>query len=139
MQLREFTNTVRGVVQRGLYEDVQRDAFKPLHITNDNFIDFALKGKYQAPSLIIIMSEEMQMHIRRKLITLGHKISSTQVDKFLKGDIALAPSLPNLKGRAGWDSKLSVIPELKATIQMDESKQKVFATASKLSMLPILS
>ena len=63
------------------------------------------------------------MHIRRNLITLGHKLPATQVDRFLKGEIALVPRLPNLKGRTGWDSKLSGLPGLKETMQMAVCKQ----------------
>ena len=112
------------MIQRGIYDDVQREAFKPLHITKDKFLGLALKGRYQAPSLIIAMSEEMQLQIRKQLITLGHKLSLAQVDKFLKGEIALNPSIPNLKGRSGWDSKLRGLPELEEHKQIVQCKQQ---------------
>ena len=59
LQLKEFTLAVRGVVSRGSYDDQLKQALKPLHISKDKFLDIALKGKYQAPSLKLVMSEEM--------------------------------------------------------------------------------
>ena len=125
MQLREFTNSVRGVVQRALYEEEQRDVFKPLHITSQKFLGLALRGKYQAPSFMVVMDEDMRKQIQLKLIQLGHRISSTQVERFIQGEIPLLPNLPNLRGRAGWDSKLSELPGLVASKQTHGDSQVV--------------
>ncbi len=124
MQLKEFTLAVRGVVSRGSYDDQPKQALKLLHISKDKFLDIALKGKYQAPSLKLAMSEEMCVQVRKCLITLGHEISATQVERFLRGELALTPSSPNLKGRVGWDSKLGVSPGLCEAMQLVEQKQQ---------------
>ena len=44
-----------------------------------------------------------------KNVTLGHRMSDKQVTKFLQGNLALMPNLPNLQGRAGWDTNLRVM------------------------------
>ena len=49
----------------------------------------------------------MQADIAEKLITLGHQIAGKKLRAFIDGSVSLKPKPLNLKGRAGWDSKLT--------------------------------
>ena len=107
MQLREFKATVRGVRQRGNYNLLHSNFLKPIKVTHSRFKGLGVKGKYQAPGIALILSEQIHRQIEDHLIRLGHPLSNVQITNFRDGQVTLEPNLPNLKGRVGWDSKLT--------------------------------
>ena len=122
MQLKEFKNSVRGVAQRALYEDDQKKVFKPMRVTADKFSGLAIKGKFQAPSFIAVTDENIRMQMHKHLIQLGHKISGVQVDRFISGQIPLTINVPNLRGRAGWDSRIKAIQQQANSIPVQDTQ-----------------
>ena len=74
MQLQEFKNTVRGVVDRALYDDESRNMFTPIKVQREKFLELAIRGKMPAINLALVINEGEVKMIEQKLITLGHKI-----------------------------------------------------------------
>ena len=111
MQLREFRATARGVLRRGSYDQLHDSYPKPIKITHSRFLGLGVKGKYQAPGIALVMSEQLSRQVEDHLIRLWHPLSSDQLAKFKNGQLELQPNLPNLNGRAGWDSKLTGIAQ----------------------------
>ncbi len=71
MQLQEFKNTVRGVVDRALYDDESRNMFTPIKVQHEKFLDLAIRGKMPAINLALVINEGEVKMIEQKLITLG--------------------------------------------------------------------
>ncbi len=110
MQLKEFKNTVRGIVQRGLADESQAEAFRPIKVTHDRFINLGVKGRFPAINCSIVVDDALRAVLEHNLIALGRRISNRDIQKFYNGDLALTPNIPNLNGRVGWDSKLRQLP-----------------------------
>ena len=58
----------------------------------------------------IHMTPHQRAIVEYHVITLGHNIAATRVESFRRGEIGLITNLLKLKGRAGWDSKISHLP-----------------------------
>ena len=59
------------------------------------------------------MPDDMRTQVEHSLISLGRRIPPSKISKFKQKQLGLKPNYPNLKGRAGWDSKIKVIPGYK--------------------------
>ncbi len=120
MQLREFKNTCRGVLQRGVQDEEVHNLFRPCKITHERFLNLGLRGKHPAIEASIIFDEEAREVVQKNLITLGHRIPNKKIQEFIEGKIYLKPNVPNLKGRAGWDSNLAIMPQRDSTVVQHE-------------------
>ena len=109
MQLREFKNVVRGVVDRAIYDDKHKGFFKPAKVTQEKFLCLGLRGKHAAINGSVLVDDEIAQHIEHYLITLGHRVSTAHVSKFKQGEANFMPVAPNLNGRVGWDSNIKAI------------------------------
>ncbi len=141
MQLREFKNTVRGILQRGLHDEEVQALFKPCKVTHDRFINLGIKGKYPAICASIIFDDASRDIVQQNLITLGHRIPKKEIAKFVEGSIGIKPNLPNFKGRAGWDSNIAMLPQgIAATQQPATCNQQAVelcnATSNTCYMCP---
>ncbi len=109
MQIREFTRTVRGIVQRSIEDEQHKHMFKPMKTTHERFLHLGVKGLYPAISASIVVDDDIKGILEQNIIALGHRIPANKVQQFCKGDLQLTPNVPNLKGRVGWDSKIKQV------------------------------
>ena len=107
MQLNSFKITVRGVVERGLYDTNHKDVFGPFKTIFDKFHNLGIKGRQVAFNGCVHYESALQSIVEDRLITLGHRISGCKLHNFKIGQIGLKPTALALAGRAGWDSALS--------------------------------
>ncbi len=114
MQLREFTKTVRGIVQRGFEDGNHISLFKPMKVTHERFLNLGVKGRYPAINGSIIMDDDLRGALEQNIIALGHRISTKAIKQFREGNSQLTPNIPNLKGRVGWDARIIQVPGTKA-------------------------
>ena len=131
MQLREFKNTVRGVAQRTIFQPEQREKIKPGKIYHEKFLGLAVKGKHPALDLMVDMDPVLRSQVEYHLITLGHTISARQVEKFRKGELSLRPNVPNLNGRAGWDSNIKILRRQQGEQAIPCPQDVTFATVQE--------
>ncbi len=106
MQLHNFKTTIRGVIDRGVYDDGQRSLFQPSKIVHDRFSALGIKGKQPAPRFAINLTSQFKTEIENQLIKLGHKLSGQKLADFKAKKICIKPNSLALKGRVGWDSNL---------------------------------
>ena len=111
MQLTEFKKVVRGIVERAAKDEDSKSAIKPCKITHQRFISLGLAGKHAAINCSIEVDDDVMKAVEGQLIKLGHLISAKQIRNFQEGSLKLKPSMPNLKGRAGWDSNIQPIKQ----------------------------
>ena len=79
---------------------------KPYKVTHDKFTNLGIKGKQPAISCAVVVDQEVAKLLEHNLITLGHRMSAMKIQDFREHKITLTPVVPNLKGKAGWDSSI---------------------------------
>ncbi len=110
---------------RGFPSEEMQAIFKPCKITHQRFINLGIEGKHPAISASIIFDDNIRDIVQQNLISLGHCIPKREMAKFMQGSLSLKPNLPNFKGRAGWDSNLTILPNPQATQQSATSVQQL--------------
>jgi hypothetical protein len=133
-QLTEFKKTVRGIIDRGINDEEKRNKFRPLKVTHERFLSLGIKGKHAAISCSIDVDDETLRLLELNLITLGHRVSTKQQKDFREGKITFKPVVPNLKGRAGWDSKIKL---REGALYQPKPRQKHTANCCKRSVQPV--
>ena len=106
MQLNRFKSTIRGLSKRLSVTIDDRLPFEPINVTHERFSTLGISGKHPAIHLQLDLDDATQDHIGDCLIKLGHHISGPKLAKFKAGRLLLPTKKLNLRGRAGWDSKL---------------------------------
>ncbi len=106
MQLKEFKNIVRGVVERAIYDEDHKELFRPTHVTHERLLTLGIKGRHPTLSFGLNLEEPQRKMLEEKLIALGHKISGAKIKAFKNCKEGIQGTPLSLKGRAGWDSKL---------------------------------
>jgi hypothetical protein len=133
MQLNEFKNVFRGIVDRAAKDECSKNALKPYKVTHQRFLSLGLAGKHAAISCSIEVDQDVMCTVEWQLIKLGHMISGKQIKQFQDGILQLKPAMPNLKGRAGWDSNIKSI----RTATWDKDCNKQAQDNSKRALEPI--
>ena len=106
MQLNRFKSTIRGFSKRLSVTIDDWLPFEPINVTHERFSTLGISGKHPAIHLQLDLDDATQDHIGDCLIKLGHHISGPKLAKFKAGRLLLPTKKLNLRGRAGWDSKL---------------------------------
>ncbi len=108
MQLNKFKSTIRGLSNRLNITIDNRLAFEPINVMHERFSTLGISGRHPAIHLQLQLDDGTQERIGDQLITLGHLISGPKLAKFKAGSLLLPTRKLNLRGRAGWDSKLGL-------------------------------
>ena len=125
MQLNRFKACIRGAISRLAADDTAKNMFCPIKITGGRFLSLGISGRQAAPAIIFSIDSNMQKSIADKLITLGHQISGKKLSDFKGGSMLLRPKPLILKGRVGWDSKLT--PKIKPIPSCGEDRSESHA------------
>ncbi len=133
MQLSEFKKVVRGIVDRGIWKDEQKARFKPIKVTHERFLFLGIKGKQAALSCSIVVDDEIAGLVESSLITLGHRVSATDVRKFREGNLSFYATVPNLRGRVGWDSNIKVCAKYCCVGSPSSKQASAIATLQRVS------
>ena len=125
MQLNKFKSCIRGVISRLAADDIAKSMFCPIKVTGEKFLSLGISGRQAAPAIKFSIDDNMQKSIADKLITLGHQISGKKLSDFKGGSMLLRPKPLMLKGRVGWDSKLTPRVEPIRSCGVDRSEPQV--------------
>jgi len=107
-QLRAFKRTLRGIIDRTIDPEVDGKLFHAASAKLNALKGVGILGKQPTLLFNAYINDSEQDHIAIALSSLIRSVSGQKHDQWVKGEINLIPHELKLKGKAAWDSNLSI-------------------------------
>ncbi len=100
--IRDFKNTVRGVVGRVFIETPHAALFRPAKGKRDEQLGVGILGILSAPSFNAVLTDVECAKVARALILLSRDLSEKHIQSYMCDHYKVLPKVLALNGKAGW-------------------------------------